>query len=326
MKCIYCLDDKPEASYRKVEHVIPQSFGLFKNNFTLIKMVCDDCNQYFGDNLEIDLARDTYEGFSRFEFNIKKAEDFKTSGKKSRIIIRIAAGPMKGTYVYREYSPDKNDIVFKHIPQVCFRKKTSSEYEYLLLDEIPDKSELEKRYFDLKHPKAIQAFGLDVKQLEEILSERGISFQYGNEVILPERPQELLCEVEGTIDRKIFRAVAKIGFNYLAYWQSADFMFHESFDTIRRFIRYGETTSYPLVGILEKPILADEYSRLRRLGHLVTVNWASDNTSIVSQVALFNWITYSICLTRGYSGEHRDIKKGNFFNTVSKEILWLETR
>ena len=66
MKCIYCLEDKPETSYKKVEHVIPQSFGVFKNNFTLNKVVCDDCNNYFGDNLEIDLARDTYEGHSRF--------------------------------------------------------------------------------------------------------------------------------------------------------------------------------------------------------------------------------------------------------------------
>ena len=121
----------------KVEHVIPQSFGLFKNNFTLIKMVCDDCNQYFGDNLEIDLARDTYEGFSRFEFNIKKAEDFKNAGKKSRIIIRIAAGPMKGTYVYREYSPDKNDIVFKHIPQVGFRKRLHQNMNIFCLTKSP---------------------------------------------------------------------------------------------------------------------------------------------------------------------------------------------
>jgi len=55
MKCIYCVEDKPLTSFIKTEHVMPQSFGLFTNNFTL-KIVCDDCNKYFGDNLEIPMA------------------------------------------------------------------------------------------------------------------------------------------------------------------------------------------------------------------------------------------------------------------------------
>lgn len=326
MKCIYCHEDKPETSYKKVEHVIPQSFGLFKNNFTLIRKVCDDCNQYFGDNLEIALARDTYEGLSRFEFDVKKAEDFKTAGKKSRIIIRVADGPMKGTYAYLEYSPEKKDIVFKPVPQVGFRKNASSEYEYYLIDEIPNKSEIENKEFDLKHSKAIQAFGIDAEELKQKLSERDFSFEIGGEIVPPDKSQEILCDVEGTIDRKIFRAIAKIGFNYLAYWQDAEFMNQDSFNIIRRYIRYGESVAYPLVIVLEKAILADEDSNKRRLGHLVTVNWSGDRQSIVSQVSLFNWITYSICLSRGYSGERRDIKKGSFFNTVSKEILNLGAR
>lgn len=326
MKCIYCLKDKPETSYKKVEHVIPQSFGLFKNNFTLIKIVCDDCNQYFGDNLEIALARDTYEGQSRFDFNLKKAEDYKSAGKKSRIVIRVADGPFKGTYAYREYSPDRNDILLKLIPQVGFRKKYSTEYEYFLLEEIPDKGYLEKNNYDLKGSKSIQAFGIEVKELEQKLNDKGISFKLGGEIVPPDKSDDLLCDFEGEIDRVIFRAIAKIGFNYLAFFQRAEFMYQKSFDAIRRFIRYGEKTSYPLVRVLEKSILADEDSRRRRLGHLVTVNWASDKVSIVSQVSLFNWITYNISLARCYSGEHTEIKNGNFFNTVSKEILELETR
>ena len=71
MKCVYCVEDKPLSSFTKVEHVMPQSFGLFNNNLTLVKTVCDDCNQYFGDNLEIDMARDTLEGAARFEFGLR---------------------------------------------------------------------------------------------------------------------------------------------------------------------------------------------------------------------------------------------------------------
>ena len=56
------------------------------------------------------------------------------------------------------------------------------------------------------------------------------------------------------------------------------------------------------------------------------LNWADDKVSIVSQVSLFNWITYSIILSGGYSGDRRNIKKGHLFNTNTKEILKLQTR
>jgi len=69
MKCIYCLEDKPSDSFKKTEHVLPQSFGKFKNNLTLNKIVCDTCNQYFGDNLELPLGRETLEGMARFDQN-----------------------------------------------------------------------------------------------------------------------------------------------------------------------------------------------------------------------------------------------------------------
>ena len=44
IECIYCREDKPESAYTKVEHVLPQSFGRFRDdNMTLTRVVCDDC-------------------------------------------------------------------------------------------------------------------------------------------------------------------------------------------------------------------------------------------------------------------------------------------
>ena len=62
IKCIYCLKEKISNEFRKREHVIPQMFGRFKNNLILRGFVCDNCNRYFGDNLELALGRDTIEG------------------------------------------------------------------------------------------------------------------------------------------------------------------------------------------------------------------------------------------------------------------------
>jgi hypothetical protein len=328
MKCIYCLEDKHISSFTKIEHVIPQSFGLFKNNFTLKNIVCDNCNQYFGDNLEIAMARDTFEGASRFEFNLKNANEFKSLGKRSRIIIKLAEGECKGAYAYREYSQEQNKIIIKPVPQIGFLKNGSAGYVYFLLDQIPHKSYLDENEFDMKNPRAIRAFGIDVDSARNVLSEKGIKFEYQGEAGPSENPKEdWLCEVEALIDSTIFRTVAKIALNYFAYWEGKDFVEHHSFDPSRSFIRYGLKADYPIVKVDNNPILKDEPVEGKRLlGHIITVNWASDGISIVSQVSLFNWASYRVSLSREFSGERRNLRRGHFFNVNNGEILNLEAR
>ena len=74
IECIYCREKQPTSAYAKAEHVIPQSFGKFRNNLTLRHLVCDACNQFFGDNVGLARARDTLEGQSRVDFGVKRAE------------------------------------------------------------------------------------------------------------------------------------------------------------------------------------------------------------------------------------------------------------
>jgi hypothetical protein len=80
IECVYCRKEKPPSAYTEAEHVLPQSFGKFKKNFTLIRLVCDECNQFLGDNVELLLARDTLEGQSRADFGLKKARNYKSPG------------------------------------------------------------------------------------------------------------------------------------------------------------------------------------------------------------------------------------------------------
>ncbi len=328
MKCVYCVEDKPSSSFTKIEHVLPQSFGLFENNFTLAKIVCDDCNQYFGDNFEIFMARDTVEGAYRFEFGLKDPKEFKSLGKRSRMIVKIAEGECKGAYAYREYSKEQDRIVVKPVPQIGFLKNEPPEYEYYPLDQIPSQSYLDEHGFDLKAPRAIRSFGIDVDTARQVLSEKGITFKYQGQGGPSENPKEdVLCKVDILIDSTIWRAVAKMAFNYLAYWEGGDFLLNQSFDPLRGFIRYGKKADYPLVTIDDNPILADEpIEGRRRLGHIITVNWAADRISIVSQISLFNWASYSVSLARTFSGEQRNIRRGHFFNVKSREILDLEVK
>ena len=138
--------------------------------------------------------------------------------------------------------------------------------------------------------------------------------------------REFEVKTEWHINSIVKRNIAKIAFNYLAHWEGRGFVLNEKFGPIRNFIKRNTEPSYEVVRIDGKPILIDEpKGGQRRLGHIVTVNWASDNTSIVAQVSLFNMIRYRVSLARDYTALHRpfEIAKGHFFDVSSREILEL---
>lgn len=160
-----------------------------------------------------------------------------------------------------------------------------------------------------------------------VLLEKGFTFKTHKDVNPYDSEPSLLCKIEGVIDESIIRAVAKIAFNYLAYWQGPKFMLEADFNPTRQFIRYGVKPQYPLIKIRQESILGDEpLSGKRRSGHLLTVDWAADKRSIVAQVSLLNWLTYSVCLARDFLGEHRAIQRGHFFDPYNQRILQLGAR
>lgn len=324
MKCIYCLENKSAESFTKAEHVIPQSFGLFQDNFTLNrpsnKAVCDECNQYFGNNLEIDLGRDTLEGISRYEYGVQNPKDFKSLGKRSRFRTQVAEGTLKGVVSYLTYSKELNTVVCKPLPQVGFFNKTSASYKYFLLGEIPSKVELEAQGFDCNN--RVRAFGDSFEKVMQALVDKEISPEFQEETAFVEgESDKWLFESEGSIDKTVCRAIAKIAFNYLAYWQSADFVLQRVFDPIRTFIRNGEQGDSPFLMVRDKNILVDEPSeKLRRIIHIVTLNWAQNGEAIISQISLFNFLSYTVQLAKSYSGQIPNLRKGHFFNLNDHKI------
>ncbi|MGB6679885.1 MAG: HNH endonuclease [Candidatus Bathyarchaeia archaeon] len=327
IQCVYCMQIKPLSSYLKTEHVIPQSFGTFVDNITLNQHVCDDCNQYFGDNLEIDLARDTFEGLSRFDHGVKQPSEFKSLGQRSRLTLKVSEGQFQGALVYLEYSPDTNKLMIRPIRQIGFFHPENTRYSYFPLDKIPHKSELEEQGFDLTRRNAVRALGISSERAKKILTTKGIILRsWGDAEDLEPTKNAWNVEVEGYIDTILFRAIAKTAFNYFAYWQGAVLARQTEFDVIRSYIREGVQPSYPLVSILPRPILADESDvGQRRLGHIITLNWSADRKSIVSMISFFNLITYSISVSRNYSGEIRDLTRGHFFDIVNRQIIFLQS-
>ena len=326
MRCIYCLNERPSEAFTRVEHVLPQAFGLFQNNFTLNGIVCDECNQYFGDNLEIDLGRDTVEGISRYEYGIRKPKDFKSLGKRSRLQhMKIAEGTLKGALIYLVYSQELNQVTPQLLPQVGFQDKVSSDYSYFLLEDIPNKTVLENQGLDCDTN--VLAFGDDFETVEQVLAEKGIFPEFQKEIPLPNKKSDKLqVEYEISIDSVIYRAIAKIAFNYLTYWQGAEFVLQEVFNPIRFYIRKGEREENTLfVQFRTESILKDEpFQEFRRIAHVITVNWAQSGYSIVSQVSLLNFLSYTVQLARDYPGQIPNLRKGHFFSLGSHKISELK--
>lgn len=82
-KCRFCGRKEPEVTFRKKAHAISEMLGnrtLFSNN------ECDECNAFFGDNLENDLGK--YLGVIRTLTQIVGkggVPSYKTKNKKARI-------------------------------------------------------------------------------------------------------------------------------------------------------------------------------------------------------------------------------------------------
>jgi len=317
-KCIYCLENEDTTGFTSREHVLPQSFGKFKANMTLVDKVCHKCNQKLGNELEIYLARDSYEGMSRYKLKVNENPRF----KNLRLSISLAGGYLKGMLLYITYDRNTNKLVILPKNQIGFRRKDGF-YEFFLFDNLPNNEFLNKNYL-LNHEKGLFIPpGVDQGEAERALSLRNVRFKVSQIENLDFGDQEFLCEINGVIDKTIYRAIAKIGFNYLAYFNNSDLIFQDEFNVIRNFILKGKEPSYSLVRVDSQSILADEKISSRRSMHIITVNWAGDGSSILAKVSLFNQLTYCVCLSKNYHHTGKKLEKigfGHYFDPHSKTI------
>lgn len=304
-----------------------QSFGKFEENLTLNGVVCDECNQYFGDTLELVLGRDTNEGLARVQHGVKKPKEFKAL-RKGRVVLKVAEGPFKGCHAYVEYSQTAGQVQIFRFPQVGFLTLPSNAYEFFLLDEIPSLEDLRRKGFSNSTPRSILGVEVDADILGPLLAEKGISFRLDGYFDPGPPPADILVEKSFTIDDMVRRAITKMAFNYLAKMHGAQFALHPSFDGIRRFVRYGERPSFFLFDAVDEAILEGEpIEGPRLLGNLVTLNVAIDGASLFAQVSLLNMLTYRVLLVPDFDGERpTDFSRGHYFDVSGHRIYQLGAR
>ena len=324
MRCIYCFQEKPRAAFAKREHVLPQSFGRFSpGNLVLRDCVCDECNQFFGDKIELFLGRDTFEGtLERLRQGMKPKAPLERS---RRVKSKIRAGRWKNVIVV-EWPLESGRIGLKKTIQAGFYHNEKQEYDFFESADIPTAEELIERGYAVKG-KMVWLIAEEVEELNALkdhLKSRGINLQNKIDVVEHSQHGETVPVVtEITIDRPVMQGMCKIAFNYLAYTAGKQLALSNDFDGIRRFIRYGEGNSEDFFEVNATPILNDG-QQLERFGikitegYLIILGWRGNN--LVSKVSLFNTNTYGIALCNGFGGVWRPIQSGHHFDVENKQV------
>ena len=152
---------------------------------------------------------------------------------------------------------------------------------------------------------------------------KGVDFKKSAEYVpLPKtatEPQEKF-EIQGVINDRVWRAIARIAFNYLAWVQGSRYVLQNRFDPIRHFI----TRSNPprsLVRMRKQSILADEsYSWRSFSGHLIL--FETNQRKLISRVSLFNSITYEVLLCSDL-GFYYSLSSGHAFDPIANRVFKL---
>lgn len=324
-RCIYCRETKDANSFKKADHVIPQSFGKFNpNNPTLNQLVCDDCNQVFGDTIESILAIDSLEGAARFQVGLKPASEMRHRGPKSQTRRKFEDGPLPGAYHFVEYDPAQGLPVPRLLTQIGVKLAGSEERVYFLQGELPLFSELNEDY-DLKDSRAFTLFG-ELQELMPEMEAKGWKFSKTGEIEGHHDAENVTAKVEFVIDNDRLRAIAKIAFNYLAFVVTesghGEFMFRSELDAARNYIRYGKSPGYKIVVPINQAILENEKgAAYRSVGHVLVLEKPQDERSILAQVSLINSISYLVSLGRDFPDSLPFEATGLFFHVGDMSII-----
>ncbi|MFW6031485.1 MAG: HNH endonuclease [Myxococcota bacterium] len=325
-RCIYCLEVKSVDAFNR-EHVIPRAFGTFSNNLVL-RCVCQSCNAYFSQSLDLRLGRDTLEGLARFQFGLKDASEFRSLGSRSTLSVRATDPRFRGMRLRFTPGEGQEGPPVEPVRQVGFANARDGPYTYFDEASIPGPDGIEE-YGLRRRPLYIQSWGIaDPDELRSILASRG--YPQNPEDMTPASPplvpgEQIATTIAGRLGRPVFRAVAKIAFNYLA-WVHEGSAFMPHFNDIRRYIRIGASEWAPRTKVDWAPVIDNDPPEGAYLGHFLTLQWTTAG-EVLAQVQLNRRFRYKMVLAEGgFAMPMHHLDSGHFFDLGTKRVRPLGRR
>jgi len=308
--------------------VVPKALGKFEGDvITLTREVCDDCNQYLGNELELFLNRDSAEGMFRLQYGLKDpAEIHEMFNHRVRVRHPRDGSKWAGAYLDVVAPPaGEREPYLELAPQLACERRDGKGWAYFSEEDLRERSDQVKEVVarDCGPGRVVWAESDDdKKRLLALLAEKGMEFKGQRAIVeaMPARQGDRVnAEFEFTFDKALARAVAKIGFNYLAKTQGAEFALRSEFDPVRRFVRYGEGKPSAFVNLGPGPELRDARGPKAPRGHLLTVGWDPDSaTEVIARVCPFQHITYIVRLCANFSGVWRPIESAHVYDLQEK--------
>jgi len=303
------MAEKPDLAFNR-DHVIPQAFGLFEGNFVLT-CVCVECNKFFGDTVELKLARDSIEAHDRVSLGLTDATAFKALGRRSTTRVEFGAdSPAPGAEGYLVPPPSEGlELGVTLKPRVGFAKASGGPFEWWPVDGLPTKDDLVAKGFRRGELLHVQTQGeASTEEFAAALAARGFAFSFESEAPPPNGPAQV--EIIFTLARPEFRALAKVALNYLTAVMGPEIVADPRFNPVRRFARYDE-------GI--NPVTPPRHmSRDPARCHYVSVQSIGD--AVVAHVSLLMRNRYYV-VNLASGGVERSISSAHIFNLDTREVV-----
>ena len=308
--CIYC---RSTVTPMKCEHVMSRALGTFGQNWTL-DCVCDECNQYFADNLELPLGRDSREALLRIDLGLKStaaADQLLNRRVKTSL---VDPGQFGGIRLVLRASEDGTQMVPVPVPQVGFRRE-GHDWRFLIERELTANNVEEFRASSALEIKII-GVGVDCDRLKQRLLGLRIEFveshRTTNQSVTEQSALKVIHNID--VDQTIVRAACKIAFNYCAKVLGPETVRDARFDAARKFVRYGDAP-IRLTTVQRLSVLVGANAESARV-HACGLGW--DRGYLVGLVSLFNEITYGIRLCPAEPNEF--INASHFFDPLTRTI------
>ena len=302
-KCIYCLEDKPEAKFN-TEHVISRMLGTYENAFVLNHCeVCQDCNSSFCNDLESVASLDSYEGLLRLQHIRAKHESKGRYIGRKRLRFTGQNGVFKGLTFYVSTNPDNpGGIQIEAAPTIgIIREGSINEYDYYEISDIPEHDDtMQLRLSQAETP--IITFGYTESEVSSAFANKGydlsrMKYSGGLQVSDVTSDTEINMNIVAKVDELLERLAAKNLFNFLCYTYGREFVLDKRLENLRSFIRYGKQSGGVQQSIYRGGLVG--FPGKSENGHIIGTFWtATDSLYLGGFVSWFGAITYSFLIEK----------------------------
>ena len=311
--CIYCAST---VERHEREHVVPQALGMFEQNWTLLTEVCDPCNQFFGRELDLYLARDSFEAYLRLSTGLNPARGANDLRNRRMKATLKSEDSFDGAHMRLAPTINGDGVVPVPVPQVGFRHPGE---DWVFLPEHEWSVESITAASAGENVEVTLIAGAGWKDhLRDKLAGFGVEFtetEWRHDLAREGRVQ---IQFVFKVDTTIRRAVGKIAFNYAAKVLGGATIRRIDSDEIRAFIRHGVELQQ-LVTAQHMSILVGSDAAASQT-HAVAIGWLAEKRCLIGIVSLFNTITYGVRLCRSDSDEWTNVASRHFFNSFTRTI------